>query len=216
MNTGNDGTSLPPKRIRNPFPLDTRLDDGTRIRIRPVEPGDKHLFEVGMAQLSDRSRQFRFMHAVSVLSPETLRQFTEIDHRDHEAMCAFEPMEDLATGAENLPVGVARYIRDPKKPSSAEVAVTVIDRYHGHGVGTLLLAILAWRAVANSVSEFSAMVQSDNRKMLEVFAELGGTSRFEDPGIVGVRIPLHADAALYPSSPAGDVVRTVWSSLQSD
>ena len=66
---------------------------------------------------------------------------TEIDHHDHEAIIALE--EESGEG-----IGVARYVRNPTHPETAEVAVTVIDEWQGRGLGTLLLEVLGQRARA--------------------------------------------------------------------
>ncbi len=120
------------------------------------------------------------------------------------------PIETVdMSGTTSIPVGVARYIRMPENEASAEVAVTVVDSHQGKGLGTLLLAALAQRATENGVREFVAFVLSDNHRMLKVFKELGASTKFAAVGEVGIRIPLFADATLYPRSPAGDVFRQV-------
>jgi hypothetical protein len=75
-----------------------RLRDGSAVLIRPVRPEDAGLLE----------------------SAAELRYFTDVDHRDHEALGAL----DHARGGG---VGIARYIRDREDPHAAEIAVTVID-----------------------------------------------------------------------------------------
>ena len=186
------------------FPTEIELRDGSKVLIRPVTPDDKHLIEIGLAHLSKEGRYFRFFRPISKLSDKMLREFTEIDHIDHEAIGA------LGTGSQNgLPLGVARYIRIPHEPTTAEVAVTVTDGQQGKGLGTLLLAFLACRAAANGVADFCAFVLADNHRMLALFRELGSTTETGAAGEVEVRIPLFADASSYPETPAGHVVRKV-------
>ena len=164
------------------FPVEVDLRDGSRVLIRPVTPDDKHLIEVGLEHLSKESRYLRFFHPVSKLSRKLLTEFTEIDHIDHEAIGA------LGTGSNSdMPFGVARYIRAPHHPTVAEIAVTVIDGQQGKGLGTLLLAFLACRAVSNGVTEFCAYVLGGNHRMLEVFKELGSTTETGPAGEVEPR-----------------------------
>lgn len=47
-----------------------------------------------------------------------------MDHHDHEALVAIDP--DTGRG-----VGVARYVRDPKRHPSAEVAFAVLESWQG-------------------------------------------------------------------------------------
>lgn len=182
------------------FPVETALRDGTPVLIRPIQPTDKHFLEVGMEHLSPEARYFRFFRAISKLSPDFLRHFTEIDHVNHEAIGA------LCIN-ETEPMGVARYIRKSDQDTTAEVAVTVLDSYQGKGLGTMLLAILAHLAVKNGVQEFYAAVLTSNLRMLGLFNELGGRVTSENSGELDMLIPLYENASSYPATAVGDVFR---------
>ena len=182
--------------------IETHLRDGTPIRIRPIEAGDKHLLEVGLQQLSDQDRHFRFFAPISRLSDDMLHKFTDIDHVDAEAVGALDIGQ-----TPSAPIGVARYFRLAGTPAVAEVAVTVTHAYQGRGVGSLLLAVLAGRAVENGITAFTAMVLYDNRRMLQMFGELGASTKLVDGGVVEVDVPLFSDAADYPQTPVGEVFR---------
>src|SRR5258708_40262776 len=85
---------------------DVTLDDGPRVRLRPIVPQDKAMLDDGFANLSDESRYRRFAGAVSKLTPALLAYLTEIDYTDHFAWVAF------ASGDPGRPgLGVARYVR---------------------------------------------------------------------------------------------------------
>ena len=117
-------------------------------------------------RLSDESRYRRFLSPHKQLTDAELRYFTEVDHHDHEALVAGDPESGEW-------VGVARYVRSPAVPESAEVAVTVIDDWHGCGVGTRLTMELAKRALEEGVTTFTAVVLSDNAMMLNLLGDLG-------------------------------------------
>ncbi len=182
--------------------IEAELRDGTAVLLRPVQPDDKHLLSVGMEHLSPQSRYFRFFRPLPEIPPNLLRQFTEIDHVNHEAIGALD-----VSGADPVPVGVARYIRSPEEKAAAEVAVTVVDSHQGRGLGTLLLAAIAHAAVANGIDQLEAVVLSGNTKMLQVFRELAATMTRRAAGEVQVRLPLHPNASAYPQTPVGDVFR---------
>jgi RimJ/RimL family protein N-acetyltransferase len=186
------------------FTIETALRDGTPVRMRPVQPDDKHLLEVGMEHLSKESRHFRFFGPVSVLSEKLLGQFTEIDHVNHEAVGALD-----IGGTPANPIGVVRYIRMPEQQTTAEVAVTVVDSHQGKGLGTLLLAFLAYRATENGITEFAATVLSENHRMLKLLRELGASTKFGAAGEVDIRVPLFVDATLYPQTPVGEIFRQI-------
>jgi GNAT superfamily N-acetyltransferase len=136
------------------------------IEIRPVEPTDKQALLAAFERLSERSRYRRFLAPQGRLSPAELRYFTEVDHHDHEALMAIEP----GTG-EGL--GVARYVRSADDPSSAELAVAVIDDWQQRGVGTSLTGALADRARAEGITTFTAVLLAENEQMLGLLEELG-------------------------------------------
>ena len=83
-----------------------RLRDGWAVLIRPVRPADGGLLADGFARLSDRSRRMRFLGPKETLSAAELRYFTDVDHRDHEALGAL----DHARGGG---VGIARSTMQP-------------------------------------------------------------------------------------------------------
>lgn len=70
------------------FVVETALRDGTPARLRLVQRDDKHLLKSGMEHMSKESHYFRFFASIAKLPEKALRQFTEIDHVDHEAIGA--------------------------------------------------------------------------------------------------------------------------------
>jgi GNAT superfamily N-acetyltransferase len=77
----------------------------------------------------------RKLAPIKQLTSDQLAYFTELDHRDHEALVAVTPSGRI--------VGVARYIRFGKGSTGAEVAVTVADEWQQRRVGYALLRALA-------------------------------------------------------------------------
>ncbi len=161
-----------------------KLRDGSRIRIRQGHRSDRELLLRGFQQLSAESRYRRFLTTLSELSGEMVRYLTEIDHHDHEAMIALD--ERTGDG-----IGVARYVRDPKRPDTAEVAVTVVDEWHGRGVGTLLLEVLCGRAREEGVKTLTALMLATNQEMMDVFQALGPVRIVDqDTGTVEIEMPI--------------------------
>ena len=160
-----------------------RLRDGSAVLIRPVRPEDAGLLEDGFAGLSDRSRRLRFLGPKASLSAAELRYFTDVDHRDHEALGAL----DHARGGG---VGIARYVRDREDPHAAEIAVTVIDGWQGRGLGTELLARLSSRARSEGIHRFTALVAADNRAMAGLLRNMSARLVGRSPGTVEYEITL--------------------------
>src|SRR5882757_10790923 len=125
--------SSSPAVAHRPWAKPVVLRDGRAVLIRQVQRADAALLADGFAQLSVRSRRLRFMIAKDHLSPSDLRFYTDVDHHDHEALGAVSLTDGYG-------VGIARYIRNAHDPSSAEIAITVIDAWQGRGLGTRLIA----------------------------------------------------------------------------
>ena len=142
------------------------LRDGSRVRIRQWHRSDTDLLLRGFDRLSPESRYRRFLSGIRELTGPALRYLTELDHHDHEAMIAV----DERTGEA---VGLARYVRDPRRPAVAELALTVIDDWQGRGVGTLLLNVLCARAREGGITHFTALMLATNRTMRDLLEQLG-------------------------------------------
>jgi len=146
------------------LPTVARLPDA--LEIRPISPDDKQALLDGFERLSDESRYRRFLSPHDKLSDAELRYFTNVDHHDHEALVAIDP-------ASREGVGVARYIRSPSDPHSAELAVAVLDDWQRQGVGTRLATALADRAREEGITTLTGLVLADNELMLNLAREIG-------------------------------------------
>jgi hypothetical protein len=92
-----------------------------RSRDQAIEPGDKAAIAAAVDESSDEAVYRRFLNPHGRLTAAELRYLTEVDHRDHEALLAF-PLGSSKS------VGVARYVRDPERRESAEIAPNEHDR----------------------------------------------------------------------------------------
>jgi RimJ/RimL family protein N-acetyltransferase len=137
----------------------------------------------GFARLSPQSRQMRFLAGKTKLSAAELRYFTDVDHHNHEALGALDH-------ADGRGVGIARYIRDADDPHAAEIAVTIVDDWHGRGLGTELLARLSDRARCEGICRFTALVAEDNRAMAGLLRNIGANLVGRSPGTVEYEITL--------------------------
>jgi GNAT superfamily N-acetyltransferase len=137
------------------------LRDGRQAVVRQIRPEDASLLRTGFESLSEGSRTARFLAPKAALTDAEVAYFTDVDHRDHEALVA----SDVA-GTRGL--GVARYIRHSEDPHRAEFAVVVVDDFQGSGLASALLERLAGRARRNGIIHFEAYVLPQNRRMLEL------------------------------------------------
>lgn len=180
------------------------LRDGTRVRLRPVVPEDKSLILEGFRRLSPESRYRRFLSPIEELSEEQLRYLTEIDYVDHYAWLALSLDE-----AESPGMGVSRYVRIPDEPEVAEAAVTVVDDYHGRGLGTLLLEALGAVALENGIKRFRGYALEANRAIREVLEAMGASIEHDSPGMLRIEVDLPLRAEELRGSPLAEVLRGV-------
>jgi nucleotide-binding universal stress UspA family protein/GNAT superfamily N-acetyltransferase len=160
------------------------LRDGARVRLRPITAEDKELLAASFERLSERSRYRRFLTTKSKLSRAELAYLVdEVDHSDHEAIMALDPISGAM-------LGIARYVRSKEDAQTAEVAVTVADDWQRRGLGKALLDRLTYRARQEGISRFSALVLGDNRPALGLFADLGAAESHHHASEVELLIEL--------------------------
>jgi GNAT superfamily N-acetyltransferase len=132
------------------------LQGGPRVRIRPIEPDDKELLADGLRRLSDETIRKRFLAAKPRFSSRELRYLTEVDGTNHIALVAVN-----ADRPDEL-VAVARCVRLPERPDTAEMAIVVGDPFQGRGLGRELVTRLADAAIAVGIRNFAATMLADN------------------------------------------------------
>jgi GNAT superfamily N-acetyltransferase len=158
--------------------------DGARLQVRPIAPDDKAALVGAFEHLGERSRYRRFLAPIRHLTQRELAYFTELDHRDHEAL--------IGVTGEGEIVGIARYVRLTDRHGVAEVAVTVVDEWQGRGVGTALLELLAQRAKDRGVHSFLGICLAENLDIQDLLRELspGSRSRSIGEGLVELEVDL--------------------------
>jgi RimJ/RimL family protein N-acetyltransferase len=132
------------------------LPDGTQILLRPIEPDDKARLSAALGRLSQETIRRRFFAAKPRFSTGELRYLTEVDGRNHLALVAL-----LADDPDSI-VAVARCVRLPDRPDTAEFAIVVGDAFQGRGLGTLLARELAAAARRAGIRRFAATMLGDN------------------------------------------------------
>lgn len=153
------------------------LRDRSIAELRPIHPDDRVLLAEGLSHMSIESRFARFGTGVDHLTAAELDYLTNIDHVGHVAWGA------IIDGA---PAGVSRYIR-LSELACADVAVTVVDKFQGRGLGRVLFEALVASARANNVSELCFAVQPFNEAVRSILAGVEATLE-ETDGMVQGRI----------------------------
>ena len=145
------------------------LRDGTTAYVVPLLPANREALHEEFERLSAETRFDRFLTQVPELSETMLDQLVDdVDGVDHVALVLLVLTDD---GTE-LPLGLARIIRYPDDPTAADVAVTVVDAWHGRGVATALLGVLLQHRPPG-VERLVTVVSADNEASLAMLRRLG-------------------------------------------
>ncbi len=113
-------------------------------------------------QASPAAIYFRFFHALREVDDRRIEEMLRSGRPDSYALLC-------VSGGEIL--GISHYVRTDD--ASAEVDFFVDERFHGHGIGTLLLeqmADVAWRA---GLRRFEAYAMQDNQNMINLLLHSG-------------------------------------------
>ncbi|MCX4243435.1 GNAT family N-acetyltransferase [Paraliomyxa miuraensis] len=157
------------------------LRNGTRVRLRPIGPGDKQRLAEGLARLSPKSRYLRFFTDKERLTEAELRYLTEIDGDTHFAIGASEVTED---GREGKGLGIGRFVRLAGEPDVAEPALAVVDDAQGQGLGRMLLLRLVAAATERGIKAFRCDFLAINHGMHELLRDVSPDVRFHSNGPV--------------------------------
>lgn len=139
-----------------------RLRNGSRVLVRLVRPSDKAHIQNGFLNLSAHSRYKRFFGGKNSLSDSELSYFTELNQYDHFGLGAVELNE---YGEEEDGIGIGRFVRMSGDSECAEVALTVIDRMQGNGIGQMLLEKLIAAAAERNIKRFRFECLPNNFEM---------------------------------------------------
>ncbi|OBF19755.1 GNAT family N-acetyltransferase [Mycobacterium sp. ACS4331] len=163
-------------------PVPIRLKGAHDLLLRPVLPGDSERTSRGHVEFSAETVYRRFM---SVRKPNKalMDYLFQVDYVDHFVWVVLDPCSPDPESREDV-IADARFIRDPAKPTSAEVAFIVADAYQGQGIGTFLMKALAVAAQEGGVEEFTATVLAENLAMRRIFDSFGASWQREDLGVV--------------------------------
>lgn len=132
--------------------IEVPLQGNLVAELRPVLSDDAPLIEQGLAGLSEQSRFSRFGIGIDRLTNQELRYLTDVDLFNH-----------VAWGAtiEGDGAGVGRYVV-LEDGTSAEVALTVVDRFQRRGLGKTLFRALTAVARYDGIETFRFEVEPSN------------------------------------------------------
>lgn len=133
----------------------------TALRLRELRPDERWVVREVFSGLSPESRLRRYHAPLHRLSDAMVARLAAVDGSAHVAVAA------EARGHDGWhPAGIARLVRIA--PGEAELAVEVVDRWQGRGVGRMLLEDLRQRAAGLGYVSVTGSILVGNVPMLEL------------------------------------------------
>jgi len=123
------------------------------LTVRPIEEEDALRLPRLFLRLSPETIYRRFFSPIRSLSEQTIRELTDVDHDDREALVALDGDEIVA---------VARWARVAHGGEEAEVAVVVDDAWQHLGLGRALTQMLVEEARLSHITTLTATILADN------------------------------------------------------
>jgi GNAT superfamily N-acetyltransferase len=164
--------------VRN-YSVEEKLPTGESIWVRAARPDDRERLLDYLQHLSPASLRSRFF----AVKDSFTEQLDQLAHADFAKMVVL--LTTVADGGNEQVKGFASYALSDLSSSVAELAITVADADHHHGIGTLLLEHLTRIARKAGITVLEASVLSQNRAALGMLAHHGFRAEsYEDPNIV--------------------------------
>lgn len=154
-----------------PYPSEliksAKLNDGTKLRLRPIRGEDEQLWQTMIGSCSEETIRLRFGCLFDGSSHELASRFCFNDYDRELAMVA-----EIIDGSIPKLIGVGRLVADAEH-NEAEFAILVIDAWQGRGLGEMLtdecLSICRSWGIRRVVAE----VAPNNGRMLKMFEHRG-------------------------------------------
>jgi acetyltransferase len=146
---------------------DAQLDDGRKVRVRPVDCDDGPAVQAFVARLSPRTSRRRFFRPVKALTPLALARVVEVDYARSMSIVA---------ESDGRIVGLAEYVAAPGE-HSAEVAVVIADEWQGAGLGRVLFGALLAHAANQGLARLRGEAFADNAPILALTHRFGFSAR---------------------------------------
>lgn len=140
---------------------------GLRLYVRPVTDEDGDMVDRFFSRLTHDDLRYRFLTPIAHPSLSLLEALVRVDHVRTEDFLAF-----AETNGEMELVASAMLAADPAMERAA-VAIAVLPRFKGRGVGWTLLDFVARDAKTRGIKLLESVESRDNRAVIELEEEMG-------------------------------------------
>lgn len=148
--------------------IETQISDGRPVCLRTIRPSDEERIREGIMEMSDRSRYLRFFSAFREPPDSIVKRLSAVDGHDHIGWGAIS-----LDGVDYPPIGAAHAIRLEQKPDTAELAVALLDEYHGLGLARMLIAAVLVNCARENLLYLEMQVMAENGAAANLVKYLG-------------------------------------------
>ena len=148
--------------------IETFLSDGRPVCLRTIRPSDEVNIRAGIAEMSDRSRYLRFFSAFRTPPESIVKRLSAVDGHDHIGWGAI-----LLDGQTHPPIAAAHAIRSEELPWRGELAIAVLDNYHGLGLARMLVAAVLLDCLEEDLPVLEMQMLAENRAAQNLMTHLG-------------------------------------------
>lgn len=152
--------------------IETRLTDGRRINLRPIRPSDQSRIRDGIIEMSDQARYLRFFSTFREPPDGMVQRLGAVDGHTHIGWGAL-----LIEGDDKPAMGAAHAIRTNEDSHTAELAVAVLDEYHGLGVARMLIAAVLAHSAQAGIKNLEIYILPENKPATTLMLSIGAKRR---------------------------------------
>lgn len=188
--------------------IETILSDGRAVCLRTIRPSDEALIREGITEMSDHSRYLRFFSAFREPPESIVTKLSAVDGHDHIGWGAI-----LLDGDEFPPIAAAHAVRSESNPAEGELAIAVLDDYHGLGLARTLIAALLVDCAAENLPRLEMHVLVDNRPAANLVTVLGAERTSMVDGVAYYALDVRGTLAKLQSTTQPQGVKDVFAAL---
>ncbi len=184
--------------------IETVMSDGRPVCLRTIRPSDEGRIREGIMEMSDRSRYLRFFSAFREPPASVVKQLSAVDGHDHIGWGAI-----LLDGDIFPPIGATHAVRLENDPHTAELAIALLDDYHGLGLARMLIAALLFDCANEQLSCLEMQILSENRSAANLVTELGAKRKPANDSVDHYVLDISKALSILKNTAQPDGVRSV-------
>jgi GNAT superfamily N-acetyltransferase len=157
-----------------------------RLQVRAIGPADRDALEAFYRDLSEDSRESRFLGATPGIADSTARFFCGPDHEHREGIVA-EAVDEA--GRRTI---IGHVCLEPVGPDAAEMAIAVADAWQHRGLGRALLGRAIEWARGHGIAQLTASMRCSNIAVIGLIRSMGlpVSMGAGDGGVIDARMDL--------------------------